>query len=480
MPVADTLVTKCTLDPKDYESGARRVKTSTQSMGSVIDRFTGGGGLGGIGGQIGQIGGALKTAALTMVAFATAAGYAGYKAMQSAAAFDTLERTFSGALGSAEAGEQMMRALESYGLKSAFDLTALSRAAATLASGGLSIKTYLPVIERFALVISGVDPEGLQQVAGALLRAKGGTFGEAMEQFRRAGISSQDPAFQGRFNKGGEYVGNPDDFLKAIVSISEGRLKSIADAISGGAETDLSNAGEAIAGTFRAIGEELNVRYLPLIRDASDELMRLRDAGVIKAIGDGFLSIVDSITGQGGVTGAIKEFAVLLMAMPTIVDNLFGKDSLVGWFKQAGKWIDEHSATGIIKQWMFGTSDAGDVLGDVWGTNEARERIESMLNASKGKPKDVEIPEYAAPPLEPYTQQIASNTQELVDIEKRKLQQYALGGGEMGRFGVTPIEMSDVRTGGADKRAAQLAAIVRAEAMDLLRAMRPSSSPSMS
>lgn len=391
-------------------------------------------------------------------------GAMGFGAMKAAAAFDTMERTFGGAMGNMAAGKEMMAALEVYANKSAFSLDALSRAAAMLAAGGLSVKTYLPVMERFALVISGVDPQGLEQVAGALMRAKGGAFGEAMEAFRRAGVGSQDFRNQGiAINKGGEVQSTPEQFLKSIIKISEGRLKDIADAISGGDETKISNAGDVLAQTYRQIGKVLNEAFLPSVVGATDELQLLVKSGVVKDIAQGFTDLISSVTGDGGIVGAVDSSVVALGTMPKALKvfgdglNTVGKAMWMLTTPGLAKAAFDASPVGALigdkltkklNKLIFGQEEGfGKAVADVSGWTETDLEVQSRKEARRLKDRRNGANEIPWPSIDTgknpldviatNTGKTAENTQKQLDIQRS-----ILGGGTVGAGAVSPVNLS--------------------------------------
>lgn len=437
--VVDTLITRYVLDEKDYVRGTKAIGQATATTGSQIKETWG---------KLANFGKGLLAGIGTVTAIGGAIGYAGLQAVKSAASFDTLERTFAGVLGSMEKGKQMMAALETYAVKSAFSLDALARAAAQLAAGGLDVKTYLPVLERFALVISGVDPNGLEQVAGALLRAKGGGFGEAMESLRKAGVSNADfaAAGAGSFTKGGEFTGTPQSFLKAVLNISNGRMKRIADSVAEGNETKLSNAMDSLERAVRVVGNALSGSFLSSIVAGTDELNRLVDKGVIKEIAEGFTGLFSSVNGEKGAKRAVDMLAVSLMAIPEVIKGIgaFITRAVlgIGSFLEALRIIPKGSVAKAQKDanqfWKEGgTLDT--ILDSIIAAKEAvampvkKEDFPSTGDDGKSPPP-------ADPPLLAAAQKTADNTQKLVDM-----QESVLGGANLAANGISMINISNWR-----------------------------------
>ena len=104
--------------------------------------------------SVGNVAGVFGAIALPAVGAATALAAFANSASEASASFDTMKRTFAGALGGVEQGAQAMAYLENYAGKSAFGLEDLARASVQLAATGLDVGRFLPIIERFALVVA--------------------------------------------------------------------------------------------------------------------------------------------------------------------------------------------------------------------------------------------------------------------------------------------------------------------------------------
>lgn len=426
--------------------------TKFDGVGSFSSAF--GGALRGIGSMFSTL---LRTGVVA-AGVATGIGLIGFNAMQAAASFDTMERTFGGALGDMQKGVQMMAAIEKYATKSAFSLDALASASAKLAAGGLSVKTYLPVLERFALIISGVDPQGLDQVAGALMRAKGGAFGEAMESLRRAGVGSSDFRRQGiQVSKAGEIKTTPEEFLRAIIKISEGRIKQIADSISGGAENTIANVGDVLGQGWRAIGDELNAHFLPMLKDGTQTLSELVESGVVKDIAQQFTDLLDSFTGGDGLADAIREIAFEFTVLPAEIEFLTAriKDIANLFIDLATKFgvlglidnvIERITGDKPIEGWIKGGGGLGDGLREI---REGERKVFDMRedkrkrDAERNGKSDLDFPENDEKTEEVISvlDSIEKNTRDTAESLRPEVGRRILGGGVLGGFGLTSVEL---------------------------------------
>lgn len=447
--VVDHLITKYSLDESDYVAGTKVVDRATSGLRGSFGRAVSGAKE--LGPAFSQVGTVLRNGALAIGAVGVAAGAAAFSSMQAAAEFDRMGATFAGAFGSMDAGVQMMKYLEQYATKSAFSLEALASAATTLAAGGMDVGRFLPMIEKFALVISGVDPSGLQQVAGALLRAKGGAFGEAMESFRRAGISTNDFKSAGvKVSKGGEIQATSDEFLRALEKMVR-RIDPIAESVSESDAVVLSNVFDALGRAWRQIGTAFNTEFLDDVKAFGDQVAFLAEAGVFTDIAQGFASLTASLTGAGSMEQAVDAVAISLLAIPIAVRHI--GDTL--------EWLDKlfnplgRKVRGGLKAAMDSASGGSysKAVEDFYGITEARANLEARKAEARSKtrqafeapkPKDQEqaaVVAQAFAPATNYLRDIADNTRKSLDLAKIGL------GANIGKYGVSAVELSDMKAG---------------------------------
>lgn len=459
--VVDTLVTEFKLKTENYSAGVRQVRTDMASL----QRYSAGWNALGVGsqiagvlntassvaGSIGEVG--AKLAGLVPVASAMAAaaaaaagaiGTAGLSAMNASANFESMERTFAGAMGSMEAGKAMMRYLEDYAGKSAFGLEALASASKQLAAGGLEVQRFLPLVERIALVASDTDPSGLQEVAGAFLRIKGGGFGEAMESLRRAGISANDFRAQGiTINKGGEVNATDEEFFAALERIAQGRMKQIADQVSAGSATKISNVGDALGIAVRQVGSYLNQEFLPSIEYMTTAIKNFAENDGFKLLAESFSSLVPVLMGPDSAESALVEFAANLARVPVYID-MFGA-AMSELLKIGGLGM----VSGAM-QAMF--EDAGQKAHDsLISTYEQQKELQKRRKA-KQEDEDKKLLALKKDPDKPvlpgatsFLSAIAKNTADTARNTRRdSMASITMGGGELARRGLDKTELARV------------------------------------
>jgi hypothetical protein len=426
--------------------------------------------------SIGNVAGVFGMIALPAVGAATAIGAFANSASEAAASFDTMERTFAGALGGIEQGAQAMSYLESYSKKSAFGLEDLARASAQLAASGLDVGRFLPIIERFALVASGTDPQGLIQVAGALARIKGGSFGEAMEVFRKAGVGANDLRGQGiKVTKAGEIQAQSGEVFDAVQRISEGRIKKIADSISGGAENIRANVGDVAGQAFREIGKEVNKTLLPFLKDFTKEMDVLVKSKVIPLVTQQFLGLGGGLKAGSSV---IEELFVALAQIPIRLKNFGESVGAIGDFFKALFQDDDEARQRYMKVFS-GDGIAAFEMELKLSEQGIRNRFRKAREAPPEPPP--EFPKVKEPEPDKQQDPVAKNTAKLVDLAQKSLdlQRQILGGGARAeeaasavRIGAALGENSTAFTGTPEEHLLRFAAAMRKEAMGTELGMR--------
>lgn len=323
--VVDELVTKYTLDASGYKRGAGEVSAASKQASSSM----GGDGKGFSSGiqASGVLSGLLGVLGTAMAAFAAEAGFA-KSALDKFLEFDTSATIFAGAFGSLEKGKAVMSDLQDYAQKSAFQLDALTAATTRLVAGGLDIGRFLPLMEKFSLVANGLKPEGLLEVASAFLKMKGGSMGEAMETFRKAGISADDLRKQGvKIDKGGQIQSSSEEVFQALEKISGpgSRIAGIVNALSDSKATKFSNAMDAMDKAMVSFGSTIATYAMPYVEQFSSALNKMTTDGTLSVLADSFTNVVDTITGGMGVEQGLNTFASSLFTA-----NAYAADFVTG------------------------------------------------------------------------------------------------------------------------------------------------------
>jgi len=475
----ETLVTEFRM-VDHYTGPMAKMSAATKAFAATSNGM--GNAIGGIEATVSKAAGIFGFIVAPVLAGAAALAAFANSASEAAASFDTMKRTFAGALGGVEQGAQAMAYLEDYSKKSAFGLEDLARASAQLAASGLDVGRFLPIIERFALVASGTDPNGLLQVAGALARIKGGSFGEAMEVFRKAGVGANDLRGQGiKVTKAGEIQAEAGAVFDAVQRISEGRIKTIADTISGGAENIRANVGDVAGQAFREIGEEINKTLLPFLKDFTAEMGVLVKSGVIPMLTREFLGLGAGIDGKfKNGSSFVEEISVVIAQLPVRLRNLGESIGAAVDFIRALAMNDGKARERYMEFFM---GAPGNIKAFEMELELSEKRVRNRFKKARNAP-DGPAPEFpAVPPIDDDKQQdpVARNTAKLVDLAQKSLdlQRQILGGGARAeeaasavRIGAALGENSTAFTGTPEEHLLRFAAAMRKEAMGTELGMR--------
>lgn len=461
MSVIDRLITQYELDDRKYQAGAQRVVQGTQATGSAMASASGASsnfavslGALGAGGSI-VTGFATAAAVIVTSLAAISAGFiqANVNLAQSAVKmsvdFERMAMTIGGALGGLDKGQAVMKSLQGYAVESAFSFNDLSQAATQMVAAGMDIRSLLPVAERFALVIGGTSGEGLQMVTRALILAKGGAFGESMESLRRAGVGRADFEKQGiKMDAGGQIQSTPQEFVDAIIRISEGRPKDMADALKSSDAVKLSNAGDAVEIAMRQLGDGIKSNLMPLIEEFTTALAQLNASGVFTMLGDQVGNFLRDLTTQiGGVKDTMVNIIAGLQTLHAILSGV-----TLGFIELAMSVGKIAIAIGIANPGtrdfmltMLATFAAAksNIVSAMLGSTGVKGAQAGLVGTATTEEKPIG-PESSLKQLE----KIEKNTRELADQQR-----FILGGNDIGRLGVTPEEKSRMRRGSRSERA---------------------------
>lgn len=399
--IVDELITKYTLQD-DYSAKANQVVGSTGKLTAA---------LGGVVAGVAALGAALGAATIAYVRL-------GQAAVSKFTTFDTIERSFIGIYGSAEQAAQMMAYLEAKSLRSAFGLEAMATAASSLALAGIDVGKFLPVVERLALV-SGQGEAGLADAASVLRRLRGGQVAEALgpEGLGRFGVNRQDLLAMGAtFNAQGQFQGTIEQALDLIVRVAEGKLKRVADEVGTGAAATLSNVQDAWDKALTDAGRVIMTSFTPILIEATEAFTALVKSGSLQSLTAGFRSAASAL-------------------------------GMVNWSQLAAGLVGLSHILQAFGSFMFQVGTVGPVraLLGLGGTitnmarNAARDIATLFVSGAAA-----EIVPPAVPPAEnPVVAQIAQNTAQTAENTAKllDLSRHIFGGGDLGRMGITPVEM---------------------------------------
>lgn len=492
--IVDELITKYTLDASGYQKGADQVARATASAGQSI------------GGLQGLIGG--------LAAGAAAGGLfaLGKWAVEQAMAFDTMNRSLTAVVGSADRAKQILGFVDELAGPSRFIAQDLGQAALLLEAFGLQTERYLPLAEKLGSLFGGTAAD-IEQFVRALGMMKGGRAGEALEALARGGITREALMARGlRFNKGGELLSTTSEALDAIESEINAKFGKLSAEMASGPAAKMASLMDAVNKAGRAMGFGILSIAVPAVEKLAGAVEHLVSSGVLQKAVDGVASLFNGEAIGDALLRGMAWFQVALERLPTMATK--AKDSLVGLFSDMGeklKWFTalfvgffigpriiagilafekalrtivfairdiglmqalvEAIATGgasLVKTLLgftlgvaatFGlkqvldaqfagpkSSITGVSMGDLSNDADAAyNKIKSSLMGTDGEKKPGTPPEEK--PIPNLLGAIANNTEKVADNTRKMLDhsRHIFGGGDLGRIGVTPIEIGSRR-----------------------------------
>lgn len=445
----------------------------------------------GILGAFSAVGSAVSTVISMIMRLATVAvGAAGalaalaYAATNQYAEFESIKLTFAGIADSLEKAEQMMRAIKSYSLKSVFDEEPLARAALQLTQLNLRAGEFLPIIESIAMRSGEITPDKLLEVVSILRRLKGGQIADALgpEGLGRFGIGKQELAAYGAIvDASGEFKMNTEQALQVLKNLANSpEAERIRTMLEGSPQTRISNALGALAASFREFGAMASQFVIPALETVGNVAQFLVESGWFRQLASdfsalfgendqkkGFLRFLFTVVSAFEVISsyvvnvaqnASKALGVLhelnlkylqgmtlpMRALLWAIDKVRGTD-LVG---ELDKMLSRMSGVGLVNGplgQLFGLPELGKAISDATDAKMAGFEAWQKQREKKGDAAFPDLTKPEAPsPVEQALTEIAGNTAETASNTQKQLdmQRYVLGGGDLGRLGVTPVEMS--------------------------------------
>lgn len=438
-----------------------RFKTQYESVGALTGALSAGASLSptaavaalaGANPVVMTIGAALAALAATaagvvgVVGASTAALYKlGRAGTETAAEMQRLEAIFVALTGSVDVARQRMEFLQRFAQTSVFEFPDIVRVAAQLEAFGLNIERLLPSLSQMAAAF-GVDPVNLEQLANAFGRLAAGQFGEAMENFRRFGISAGDLMAEGiRISASGQIQSSVREVMDALERIIQSRFGRVAAIMGGTLAVQLSNLQDAFTKIRTQIGEAI----LPVVQRFVDAIGRavafLEQSGIFARLGERIAQIAGNPQFIEMATRALFTAVAVLEVLPAIVKS--GIDLLLG-FAQVVMRVFYGIYT--LLQRILPSFDGAGLFDGFLAFLELIQRIERRTDALMAQFQQMQQDglEVAIQPqgdyftrqiselqrIEQHTRAVAEHTRELVD-----LQRIALGGGELGRRGVSAV-----------------------------------------
>lgn len=371
-------------------------------------------------------------------------------AIQAAMAIDTVKRQFTAMLGSAREGENALRWLQKYGLTSATTQAPLAEAMRTLLRQGLSPSRYLPIMETLAMGGGKSLDESMMDMASIFRRMAGGQIAEAFgpEGLGRFGIGRNDLMQYGaRFDSQNRFLGTMQDALDVLERMAtlDPKIKSLKKEMETSISTQVSNMQDAWELALGALGESVASQILPPLTEAATALGEIAKSGVINDIAKSFGELFSAV-GSGNMTEAVYDLVasikvgvyMLMMLKEGISQFIADVVSTARNIPIIGDVLSRPYELGKgIGSWISG-----------WIDMEKKSIKEAVDKAKTENNVWDPVPEART---ETVTEKLDTTNERLAGIERNtgrliQIQRMIIGGSGAGSVGVTPIEMTSIRS----------------------------------
>jgi hypothetical protein len=465
-----------------YSDRVDRMIKKTQQLDRVYNAFMKpmqGGAFSKFASSFSGVGGGIATAVTAgvtaLAAFTTATAAAGFAAgkfaVESALEFDTLSRKLEAFTGSAKEANRLMQFTQQLAGPSLFETGDLAKGATLLAAYGLSVEKVLPLVDKLASAM-GEGGESVSDVARVFGRLKSGDFGEAFERLRDFGISFDDLRAKGlAFSKSNEFLGTRLQALAAVSSIVEDRFGRISGIMRDSPAAKFASLMDSVKVAGIQAGQVFLTSLVPAVGRFTRLVTFLSEQKVWDKIARGVTDVGNNIGKAFGGT-ATRGIFLLIAAMeeiPTIVKDI--SKVFVGFIDILGKGFPALKLLGITGTIGMGALDKafGTSFGETGGRISGRADALERMFGNSGKSKSDIGSSFLSPLIDAFsmsgddsglsgtmkaldsidrnTAATAGNTRQAIDLRK-----YALGGGDNGAMGITPIERYGGRGAGGGRQ----------------------------
>ncbi|OYT70808.1 MAG: hypothetical protein CFK48_05515 [Armatimonadetes bacterium CP1_7O] len=384
---------------------------------------------------------AVLTGAIGIFAGSAGALYAiGRAAVPTAAELQQLEAVFVALTGSAAKAQERMQYLLRFAETSVFEFPDLVRVATQLEAFGLNIQRILPLITQMAAAF-GANRETLEMLANAFGRMAAGQFGEAMEAFRRVGISAGDLMAEGiRISTSGEIQSSVREVFAAIERIAQARFGDVAAVMGATLAVQLSNLRDSFTRLLAEIGRAILPALAPIIERIQSVARFLETSGLARAFGERIAQILQNQQLLDTATRALFTAVAVMEMLPQIVQA--GIQVIASFLQAIYKAFE--TIAGWLRRFGIDAQLGGFSLAPLMQVFEQIQRradeLMRQFQMAPGVAPQVPTPQgdyftrqvNELQRISDNTRQIAEHTRQLVD-----LQRIALGGGELGQRGIS-------------------------------------------
>ncbi|MCW5933964.1 MAG: hypothetical protein KIT45_06640 [Fimbriimonadia bacterium] len=399
-------------------------------------------------------------------------------AMDASGNFERLTKTMEALTGSTARAAQEMAFVERFAAQSPFEFSDLAEAATLMQAFGLETQRQIGYIESLSAAF-GPTRQNLMEVVSLFGRLRSGQTGEAFEIARRFGLGRDTLEQAGlRFNRSGQLMSSAGEAMAALERVIEQRFGDIRERLGGTLVVAASNFRDAWTRALRVVGDV----FRPLVTGTLERVVSFiqfaTETGKLEHIAQSFGKLFAGLAGSDWMERLMAFVAVLADMMPQLLavvgdalrqyfDNLIaGTENVLNrimsgmidvinavierlnivrvYLRMPAIPLREHSplSLGQMARNLFGNLPGGEAL-QSWADILSL-RTGALLNEFRGyggTPSERGMGPSAATlqPLHAIAQasrETAQNTRALTDLK-----QFALGGGDLGALGVTPVEL---------------------------------------
>lgn len=457
----DAVVTKYILDPSGYVSGGQKVKSVTAQTSQAVSE-----------GQnkskgffknlAGEMGGASSKFQLAGLAFKTATAVIGaaitalalemkfaFDAMEKAAKFESLENSIKAVEGSTLRAQYAMSTLKNIAKAPGIGFEEAVKGYGGFRRAGLdsdfSFRAVAGAGKANAFAAGGKEEFGRVILAFTQIANKQFLQGDELLQLMEAGINVNQPL------KAAFGTSDTEELKKRGITskmVLESLVKAFEKlpAVAGGAQNAFDNLSDAMNFAKIAVGGEFLKAFAPTIDALSSALEKLTANGAFKVMAESVASSFEAMV--GGAENLEENMTKAAAGVMTFNQYMAG---FIEGLKEAVKFFMDYSLLGWIAKNVKTIN--GISIEDQQDVNEWMIKSQAKIEKHKKDKQDAafknmkpDLKPSSTEPAKPFLQQIADNTRKTAEHTRPNLSRNIMGGGDLARLGVTPVEMARQRS----------------------------------
>lgn len=394
-------------------------------------------------------------------------------AIEAASKVDMIKRRLLGVYEDITKANQALAFSDQFAEIGSADKSTYAEATASLAQTGLD-PSWLKIVE---LVASGRGggKENVDRVVDLLQRLAAGDYGEALgpEGFGRylPGLKERN---SGLFNKQGSFTGTKLEAFNMIAKEAQKNL-GIFELVADSLDAKIGNFQSSFQSFMESIGSVASEIVMPIMQGLGEWLTWFAESGIIKEVVNGFKEMLSPFTANAPsisqvmttlvitmkelpslfepVKNVIQTMWELLQNIGTVMVNIGGTIAKMTGGLQVALYLlyklhggDDSKLGAFIKSLKELGKSLESVFNKATDPNQQSIIQKQFDSWKKDREKNTDAP--ALPETKDLFKQttlqekIEENTKKTAELLERQvdLQTYALGGGELGRLGISPVQ----------------------------------------